>query len=80
MVTEQSNPVTLIVLGGGQRGVVYANYALHNPHLAKVVAVADPREARRKIFARQHQYVLLEPSRKLSQLTSLQPRRRQALQ
>ncbi|KAL1405985.1 hypothetical protein Q8F55_007668 [Vanrija albida] len=54
MTADNAQPVTLVVLGGGQRGVVYANYAVKHPHLAKVVAVADPREHRRKLFARQH--------------------------
>lgn len=52
-----SKPVTMIVLGGGQRGVIYANFAKLYPDRARVVAVADPREQRRKIFARTHGYV-----------------------
>lgn len=54
-MTVDTKPVTMIILGGGQRGVVYAKYAIDHPDRAKVVAVADPREARRKIFKRQHQ-------------------------
>jgi hypothetical protein len=53
-MTVASKPVTMIILGGGQRGVVYADYATKHPELAAVVAVADPREGRRKIFQRSH--------------------------
>lgn len=55
MTVDTNKPVTIIVLGGGQRGVTYAKYAIEHPDKAKVVAVADPREARRLIFKRQHQ-------------------------
>lgn len=55
MTADNKKPVTIIVLGGGQRGLTYAHYAIQHPDLAKVVAVADPREHRRKLFARQHQ-------------------------
>jgi pimeloyl-ACP methyl ester carboxylesterase len=54
MTVTATKPVSLIILGGGQRGVIYASYALRHPERATVVAVADPREQRRKIFARQH--------------------------
>lgn len=47
-------PVSLIILGGGQRGAVYAHYCTQGGR-AKVVAVADPREGRRKLFSRRWQ-------------------------
>lgn len=47
--------MTFIVVGGGQRGVVYSRYSLLHPEKCKLVAVADPRENRRKIFQRQYQ-------------------------
>lgn len=46
------NPVRLIVLGAGSRGMdAYAPYALIAPDQLKIVAVAEPREARRTAFA-----------------------------
>ncbi|KIO16398.1 hypothetical protein M407DRAFT_33953 [Tulasnella calospora MUT 4182] len=47
-------PITLAVIGAGQRGKRYASYALANPKLCKVVAVAEPREKTREIFAKNH--------------------------
>ncbi len=49
-----STATTLIVLGAGNRGNVYANYALKNPDLAKVVAVAEPRQDAREAFVQKH--------------------------
>ncbi|WWD17686.1 hypothetical protein CI109_102127 [Kwoniella shandongensis] len=46
--------VTIAVVGAGQRGQVYASYALEHPGLAKVVAVAEPRPHRRKVMSRAH--------------------------
>ncbi|TQV93463.1 hypothetical protein V2A60_010135 [Cordyceps javanica] len=37
-----AKPVTMAVVGAGSRGTTYAAYALENPELAKVVAVAEP--------------------------------------
>lgn len=52
---EPSAPaVTLAVIGAGQRGKRYASYALINPKLCKVVAVAEPRPRSREIFAQNH--------------------------
>ncbi len=46
------NPVRMIVLGAGARGMdAYAPYALIAPDKLKIVAVAEPRETRRKAFA-----------------------------
>ncbi|KAG8949922.1 hypothetical protein FRC04_008225 [Tulasnella sp. 424] len=47
-------PITLAVIGAGQRGKRYSRYALANPKLCKVVAVAEPREKTREIFATNH--------------------------
>lgn len=58
MTVHPSNPaggpVTMVVIGAGQRGTVYASYAIKHPELAKVVAVADPRQSRRKVFQTRH--------------------------
>ncbi len=47
--------VTLILIGAGERGMfAFGKIALENPHLVKFVAVAEPDDAKRKIFAEQH--------------------------
>src|SRR5216110_462988 len=43
--------ITLAVLGTGSRGTTYASYAQRYPDRARVVAVADPRVARRDELA-----------------------------
>lgn len=46
-------PVTLAIVGAGNRGWAYARFALANPELARVVAVAEPRaEFRDRVIAR----------------------------
>jgi hypothetical protein len=35
--------VTLLVVGAGNRGFVYSQYALENPEKCKVIGVAEPR-------------------------------------
>ena len=47
-------PVTLAVIGAGDRGTTYANYAREHPDLAKVVAVAEPREFYRQRLGAVH--------------------------
>jgi len=47
-------PVTLAIVGAGRRGEAYAAYAIEHPDLAKVVAVAEPREFQRQQMARAH--------------------------
>ncbi|KAI0775972.1 streptomycin biosynthesis protein StrI [Trametes elegans] len=44
-----TEPVTLAIIGCGQRGTGYAAYALREPTLCKVVAIAEPRPKTRKI-------------------------------
>lgn len=48
------SPVSLIVIGAGQRGAGYARWAKDYPDRAKVVAVAEPVAARRDRFAGYH--------------------------
>ncbi|MER5471531.1 Gfo/Idh/MocA family oxidoreductase [Streptomyces sp. NPDC002935] len=50
--------VTLAVVGAGDRGTGHARWALDRPERARVVAVAEPRETRRRRFAAAH---ALEP-------------------
>lgn len=47
-------PVDLLIVGAGNRGSVYASYALYHPDLARVVAVAEPRDAYRERMAADH--------------------------
>jgi predicted dehydrogenase len=47
-------PVTLAVVGAGNRGSAHGGWALTHPERARVVAVAEPREVRRGRFASRH--------------------------
>ena len=43
-----------ILIGGGSRGTTYTNIMLENPEKFKLVAVAEPIDARRETFKRKH--------------------------
>jgi len=45
------NPVTLLIVGAGDRGSGYATYAREHPDLARVVGVAEPRDFYRNEMA-----------------------------
>ncbi len=45
---------TAIVLGAGSRGCAYADYSLNCPQQLEIVGVAEPNEARRKVFAEKY--------------------------
>jgi predicted dehydrogenase len=47
-------PVSVVVIGAGERGAGYARWARRHPDRAVVVAVAEPREVRRARFAAEH--------------------------
>jgi predicted dehydrogenase len=47
-------PVTLAVVGAGNRGTAHGDWALANPDRARVVAVSEPRQPRRARFAARH--------------------------
>lgn len=47
-------PVSVVIIGAGHRGTVYANFAARYPAEMQVVAVADPNAHRRARFARLH--------------------------
>ncbi|KXN86375.1 hypothetical protein AN958_10237 [Leucoagaricus sp. SymC.cos] len=49
-----SKPVTLAIIGCGQRGKAYARRALTHPHECKVVAIAEPRPKTQRQFADLH--------------------------
>ena len=48
-------PVTFLIVGAGSRGVRYAEFAAANPDVAKLVGVAEPQMASRKLLEQQHQ-------------------------
>jgi predicted dehydrogenase len=47
-------PVSLLVIGAGERGTGYARWARRHPDRASVAGVAEPRAARRARFAAEH--------------------------
>ncbi len=47
-------PVTIAVIGAGSRGSGYARYAAEHPDQARIVAVAEPRDAYRERLVAQH--------------------------
>lgn len=47
-------PVTVILIGAGHRGNIYAEYAIENPDEMKVVAVADINTKRRNNIKKRH--------------------------
>lgn len=48
------SPVTVLIVGAGARGEIYARYALEHPERMQVVAVAEPRRAYRRLLAERH--------------------------
>jgi predicted dehydrogenase len=52
--TPWGRPLTVAVLGAGTRGRLFAELLAELPHLAQVVAVAEPRAAYRDDFAARH--------------------------
>jgi len=49
-----SRPVTVILIGAGHRGAIYADYAVKNPREMNIVAVADPNPFRIQKMANIH--------------------------
>src|SRR5690349_11354302 len=68
-------PVSLIVVGAGQRGTGYARWARRHPERAIVVAVAEPSPARRARLAAEHG---ITPQNAVSDWTELAGRGRLA--
>jgi len=52
--TPVSRPLTAIVIGAGNRGNVYAGYALKYPDELKIVGVAEPIGHKNERFAKAH--------------------------
>jgi predicted dehydrogenase len=49
-----TKPVSVILIGAGHRGSIYAEYAKMHPEEMKIVAVADTNSRRRRIIANKH--------------------------
>lgn len=49
-----TQPLNAVVIGGGNRGVVYGSFAIKHPQELQIVAVAEPRADRRQQFATMH--------------------------
>jgi len=47
-------PVEIVIVGAGDRGNVYASYAIEHPDLVKVVGVAEPRDFHRQRMVKEH--------------------------
>ncbi len=47
-------PLNVAVIGAGSRGRAYSRYALQHPDKMQVIAVADPHELRRALFAQRY--------------------------
>ncbi len=48
------DPVKIVIVGAGDRGMVYADYALEHPDRVKVVGVAEPRRIHREMMITKH--------------------------
>ncbi|KAI0787084.1 hypothetical protein BC629DRAFT_1514744 [Irpex lacteus] len=54
LFANASDPLTIAVIGCGQRGKAYARYAIEEPSKCKIVAMAEPRPKTRNHFAAAH--------------------------
>jgi predicted dehydrogenase len=52
-----ARPVTVVLIGAGHRGSIYADYAVKNPREMNIVAVADPIPYRTQKMARIHKII-----------------------
>jgi len=53
----KQRPISLIVLGAGNRGTVYSQYAVENPQLAQVVGIVEPSAYRMRQFLKKHPHI-----------------------
>jgi predicted dehydrogenase len=54
MTVDGTHTVTIAIIGAGQRGTNYAEYALREPAACKIVAVAEPRPKTRRRMVDAH--------------------------
>ena len=45
----EETPITAVIVGGGHRSIIYADYALKHPEALKITGVADPNPERREM-------------------------------
>ena len=45
----EERPITAVIVGGGHRAVIYADYSLEHPEQLKIVGIADPNPERREM-------------------------------
>ncbi len=49
MKDPEAKPITAVIVGGGHRSVIYADYSLKHPEALKIVGIADPNAERREM-------------------------------
>ncbi len=49
MKDMEEKPITAVIVGGGHRSVIYADYSLTHPEQLKIVGIADPNPERREM-------------------------------
>ena len=42
----ENRPITAVIVGGGHRSFIYADYSLEHPEALKIVGIADPNRER----------------------------------
>ena len=55
--------ITVVTIGGGNRGTVYGTYAANNPDEMKIIGVAEPDQYRNEKYATQHK---IEPQNRFN--------------
>jgi len=53
-MNDNNNPITILIIGGGDRGNTYAKYSKLHPEQMKVLGIAEPSESRRQSFAEEY--------------------------
>ncbi len=75
-MNNRNQPITAVLVGAGERGrEAYGSWILKNPKKAKIVAVAELKDARRNEFARDH---VIPPERVFSDWKELLTREKMA--
>ena len=49
-----NKPVTAIIVGGGHRSIIYADYSLSHPDELKIIGIADPDRSRSEMAAKKY--------------------------